>query len=475
MSHMMIKSLLLGTALIFTGCASTASGVSQSRLSKVIPEQSLQTSVPQGTVLAVVRYPAFIEDAAADKFYNAYAATAIGGSPTNRRSASIEVEALGDGVILKSNYFALSLYKELAAKLPTHSVLLSPHAITLDDEGKLTSEPMTHAEDLANVVTVDFTAYSYPDPKKMMTKEPLTFGDLVTPLVTVHSDYRGATPTQGVRLASSPLFRTAASNGQDYIQDSLKGLETGRLEPVNRELDFIAHLKRETPLNIPRKSLSANFANDSAQSYPIEKVTLDRNDLLSLNDAIINQTDIEKSILAGRAASIAQFDDSLAALTLVGSESPDYQSRLRYAERLLEAEKKYLSVQSLRLFDGTHNGEMGAQVRDMLQAEYSILQRRRKLAREQNTATAFAIIGAVAAGGVIATDSVGSSIAELILIDGLIQGAIIAGQTAVSRSRQSQAVGSTYLNSIAPALEAQTTVQVHGSVNVVMVKPAVLA
>ena len=482
MSHMVVKSLLLGTALIFTGCASTATGVSQSKLSKIIPEQSLQTSVPQGTVLAVVRYPAFIEDAAADKFYDAYAATAIGGSPTNKRSASIEVEALGDGVILKSNYFALSLYKELAAKLPTHSVLLSPHAITLDDDGNLTSEPMTHAEDLANVVTVDFTAYSYPDPKKMMNKEPLTFGDLVTPLVTVHSDYRGATPTQGVRLASSPLFRTAASNGQDYIQDSLKGLETGRLEPVNRELDFIAHLKRETPLNIPRKTLSASFANDSAQSYPIEKVNLDKNDLLSLNDAsagvqdplkeafsesfanqviaIINQTDIEKSILAGRAASIAQFDDSLAALTLVGSESPDYQSRLRYAERLLEAEKKYLSVQSLRLFDGTHNGEMGAQVRDMLQAEYSILQRRRKLAREQNTATALAIIGAVAAGGVIATDSVGSSIAELILIDGLIQGAIIAGQTAVSRSRQSQAVGSTYLNSIAPALEAQTTVQV---------------
>jgi len=162
MSHMMVKSLLLGTALIFTGCASTATGVSQSKLSKIIPEQSLQTSVPQGTVLAVVRYPAFIEDAAADKFYDAYAATAIGGSPTNKRSASIEVEALGDGVILKSNYFALSLYKELAAKLPTHSVLLSPHAITLDDDGNLTSEPMTHAEDLARLQRKAFASPAAP-------------------------------------------------------------------------------------------------------------------------------------------------------------------------------------------------------------------------------------------------------------------------------------------------------------------------
>ena len=481
MSNIIIKSLLLGTALVFTGCASTATGVSTSKLSKVIPEQTLGASVPQGTVLAVVRYPAFVEEVASDKYYDAYASTAIGGSPTNKRQATIEVEALGDGVILKSNYFALSLYKELAAKLPAHSVLLSPHAITLDDEGQLTSKPMTHAESLANVVTVDFTAYSYPDPKKMMNKEPLTFGDLVTPLVTVHSDYRGAAPTQGVRLASSPLFHTAASNGQDYVEDSLKGLETGRLEPIDRELDYIAHLKRETPLNVPRKSLSARFENDSAQSYPIEKVSLSKSALLSLNDAsagttdplkdafsedfanqviaIINQTDIEKSILAGRAASIAQFDDSLAALTLVGSDSADYQSRLRYAERLLEAEKKYLSVQSLRLFDGTHNGEIGAQVRDMLQEEYVILERRRKLARQQNTATAFAIIGAVAAGGAIGTDSV-SGVGELLLLDTLIQGTIFAGQTAFAKSRQSQAVGSTYLNSVAPALEAQTTVQV---------------
>jgi len=42
----------------------------------------------------------------------------------------------------------------------------------------------------------------------------------------------------------------------------------------------------------------------------------------------------------------------------------------------------------------------------------------------------------------------------------LLQGVIFAGQTAFSTSRQSRAVGTTYLNSIAPALEAQTSVQV---------------
>jgi len=410
MSRMIVKSLLLGAALTVTGCASTATGVSQSTLSSVLPDQTLKANVPEGTVLAVVRYPAYIEAEAADEFYKLYATSAIGGTPSGTRTASPEVRALGDGIILKSNYFALSLYKELAGKLPEHSVLLSPHAVKLDADGKLTSEPMTHAESLANVVSVDFTAYTYPDPKKMMTSEPLTFGDLVTPIVSIHSDYRASVPTQGVRLASQPIFRTAASNGQDQIQDSLKLIEAGRLEPVTRELDFIAYLKQEKPLNIPRQSISSSIKPHVAQSYPIEKLSLDDFDIESLNDndagvidplkepfsegfanqivAVINETDVNKAILAGRAASIAQFDGSLAALTMVGHESADYQSRLRYAERLLEAEKKYLSVQSLRLFDGTHNGEMGAQVRDMLQAEYNILERRRRLARQQNTATA---------------------------------------------------------------------------------------
>ena len=100
----------------------------------------------------------------------------------------------------------------------------------------------------------------------------------------------------------------------------------------------------------------------------------------------------------GRAVSVAQFDPALAALTLTGLEDDDYQARLRYTERLLQAEQRYLSVQSLRIFDGIHNGEMGAQIRDMLGEEYNVLQERRKLARQQNTATALAVLGAVAAG-----------------------------------------------------------------------------
>ena len=112
MVRTLTASLLLGATLIATGCASTATGISQSRLAKIAPSQSLNVDVPQGSVLAVVRYPAFVEDSASDAYYKAYSRSAIGGSLSTSSANRPDVQALGDSVILKSNYFALSLYKE---------------------------------------------------------------------------------------------------------------------------------------------------------------------------------------------------------------------------------------------------------------------------------------------------------------------------------------------------------------------------
>jgi len=168
-------------------------------------------------------------------------------------------------------------------------------------------------------------------------------------------------------------------------------------------------------------------------------------------------------VMASRAAAIAEFDPSLAALTFVGSSNAGYQARARYAERLLDAQRKYLSVQSLRIFDGIHNGEMGVQMRDMILAEYSVLNRRRKLARQQNGATALSILAAVAATTMIASDSEDdgrSSYGEYLLTNALIQSAFFAGTQAYSLKQQSQSVGGNYLSSIVPALEQQTTVTV---------------
>ena len=128
--------------------------------------------------MAVIRYPAIVEADAKDAFHRAYAKQAIGGASGRGVTNTIETVAIADSSVVKSNYFALSLYKELAAKLPEHGVLLSPHAIKLGAGGELTSEPITAAEDLPSVVSIDFATYSFPDSKRMM-------GDVPLPLATL--------------------------------------------------------------------------------------------------------------------------------------------------------------------------------------------------------------------------------------------------------------------------------------------------
>jgi len=380
-----------------TGCASTATGISQSSISKLSSSQKLRVTAPKGTPLAVIRYPAFVESGAEDAYYRAFGSATIGGRLGSKRPDAAEVNALADSIILKSNYFALSMFKELAAKLPEHGVLLSPHTIKLDANGKLTSEPMTQAESLPNVVTVDFASYTYPDSTKMMGKEPLTFGDLITPLVVVRTDHRAAVPTQGLLLASQPLMARAAGNGRQNVNKNIDVIQKGRMEASIPELDFVSHLKGGQVFQVASKSLGSRGSNNAAKILPLEKIQLEKSVLANIDQAtdasadpfknafskgfanqvvsLINNTNVEKATMAGRAAAISQFDESLAALTFVGSDDADYQTRLRYAERLLEAEQKYLSVQSLRLFDGVHNSEMGAQVRDMLKAEFKVLEK----------------------------------------------------------------------------------------------------
>jgi len=192
--------------------------------------------------------------------------------------------------------------------------------------------------------------------------------------------------------------------------------------------------------------------------------------------ALINGLDTDKAIMMGKAASVAEFDPSLAALTFVGSEEDDYAARTAYAERLLDAQRKYLSVQSLRIFDGVHNGELGAQVRDMISAEHKVLEARRTLARQQNLSTvlaAAAIIGGAAAasgaGGQNCRDArsqqefdncIRRQRTRTAASSSIIQAGIFAATEAYSKAQLSQQVGTNYLNSIVPALEQQTTVTV---------------
>lgn len=473
LTSLLATSLLMSGAVV-SGCASTATGIKSSSFASSGVETPLSQTAPSGTVLAVVRYPAFIEDADQNAFSRAYAASAIGGGTAD--FDTVDTRALSESMILKSNYYAMSLYRELAARLPEHSVLLSPHRVHVGDDGTLTSEPMTQAESVASVVTIDFTAYSFPDFDKMMGDRPLTFGDLITPLVTVRTDPRTSVATEGVLLSSSPIINAAAGGSYALAIDDATKLQSGQFETEAPELDFISYLSGRPRLNPDVVSLRSR-GSGAVKSYPVEKIqlnrdmiaTLDRekNDILEtpftngfINEVVslINRTDATKASMLRRADAIAGYDEGLAALSLVGDDSADYLSRIRYADRLLEAEQKYLSVQSLRLYDGVINGEMGALVRDMLQEELYVLERRRKLARQQNIATAAAIAAVI--GGVAIASQDDQSFGDQLATQAMFQGAIFAATEAMRQNRLSKGVSANYLEAVVPALTSQTEVQI---------------
>ena len=483
MKQVLLASSLLALGALSTGCATTAQGVSNSAVNKSVPTEALRADIPDGGVLAVVRYPAIVEEDAKDVFHRAFAKQAIGARPGKGVTNTIETVAIADATILKSNYFALSLYKELAAKLPEHGVLLSPHAVKLGSGGELTSEPMTSAEDLPSVVSVDFATYSFPDHSKMMSNHlPLTFGDLITPLVTVRTDHRASAPNQGLLLASQPLVSRAAAEGRENALETIDALQRGDFEPVTPELDFISYITNDTPQTVSVEALATRSEKNSTLVLPVEKVRIPESEMVLLEEAsdgtvdpiddvftdamasrivaLINGLDTKKAVMMDRAASIAEFDPSLAALTFVGSDEDDYAARAAYAERLLEAQRKYLSVQSLRIFDGIHNGELGAQVRDMIAAEQNVLETRRTLARQQNLSAALAVasvVGGIAtSGGSSRTDSGRRRRSAAGSI--LTQAGIFAATEAYSKAQLSKQVGINYLNSVVPALDQQTTV-----------------
>lgn len=479
--QVLVLAGLLAGGFALVGCASTATGVSASTMRVMPGSVSLDETRTANSTLVVVRYPYVVEDDAEKAYYAAYMGSPIGGSLNVNAIDTQDARMAADSVLLKSTYFALSLYDELRDRLPPDTVLLSPHALKLDGNGELVSEPVTAAESLPSVLTVDYVSYTYPDVSKMMGSQPLTFGDIVTPMIVIHTDHRAEPPTDGLLLSSAPMTPVAAGGAREEAMQSLADLQGGRFETPPRELDYVSFLKRDPGRNVASTGLSMSSETHAVQQYPLEKVLLDRyalsrlaydttgdvDPLASVFSAhlaeriidLLNDVDMEKAVMVQRAAAVARFDPNLAALTLVGEGSPDVETRFRFAERLLETERRFLSVQSQKLYDGIQTGEYGENVRELISAEYDVLQERRRLANQQNMATAVAVLGVVAAG-VAASQGGDFDALDYVALDLATDLSMMAVVQAISLNQQSKAVGRNFLTAVVPALEEQITVQV---------------
>jgi hypothetical protein len=474
--------ILLAASLLLAGCAGTARGVKESTYQHDESLAAVDRSRSQADAMVVIRYPAFVDDDAEAAFYRFFEQRAIGGTAKPDPQTSQEVDRLAQSVIAKSNYYTMSLYRELRQKLPDHSVLLSPHIVELVD-GHLTSRPLLASEEIPSVVSIDFSVYTFPDPAKMMDSEPLTFGDIVTPLFVVHANRWLRPSTHGLLLSSEPLAGAAWAQSERQADDQVASRLDNRLPDYRRPLNFIAYLDGggidvgDLPLKSPGESRREVVA---VEIHPLEKIRmagetvarLDRDHSIDpfAEDFVkgaatrvvtaLNRVDHDRATFFTRQAALSRFDPQLGAAFLARTRDESLLARLRMGEALIAAERKFLAAQSASLYEGVYDGVYGDQMREIIAAEYSLLEERRDLARTQNLGTALAIVAM--AGAIYVGNNVdGSDWWESRTVGNLLAlSSVWAASSAFGAHAQSKIIGENFLMQMAPAINRQVTVQV---------------
>jgi hypothetical protein len=477
-----VCALLVAAALLLSGCAGTARGSRSSALQTDASVDLTDYSLSRADALVVIRYPAIIHADAEKPYFHAFSISAIGGEvPPENRTKKVTTR-IAQSVIAKSNYYVMSLYRELQKELPQDTVLLSPHIILWDAERGIYSRPILATEQIPSVVTVDFNVYSYPDTEAMMDSPPITFGDLVTPLFVVHGDRWLQPATNGLLLSSDALMGAAWELSEEEVENALQSRLNNMPVRHQRPLDFVAFLNRRAPVarGVPLRALGDSPGGEVAvENYPLEKIQLDGALLENLSSDFdvdpfaerfvqgaaarvkrtLGQVNHDKATFFARQNALARFDPELALAFLARSGGESVRARLQLAEALIEAERKFISAQSLSLYDGTYHGDYGSKMRQMIEGEYRLLEDRRSAARKQNVTTALAALAMVGAlYGATASGAAGAAALET-FSGVLVLGSIWAMSSTLETRAESAKMSENFLALIAPALERQISVQ----------------
>jgi hypothetical protein len=473
---------LLVTAALLSACAGTARGSKSSVFNNFKEVEVIDYSLSKADALVVIRYPAIIHADAEQSYFHAFSINAIGGEvPPANRTKKVTTR-IAQSVIAKSNYYVMSLYRELQKELPENTVLLSPHIILWDKDRGVYSRPILATEQIPSVVTVDFNVYSYPDTTELMDSPPVTFGDLVTPLFVVQGDRWLQPSTNGLLLASEPLLQTAWGLSEKQADSEIEGKLQAAPSGFQRPLDFVSFLNTRAAggSNIPLKNVGdSRLEVLSVEQYPVEKIRMDGILLENLSEdyaldpfsesfvkgaasrvkRTLSEVDHDKATFFARQNALARFDPELAVAFLARSGGESVRSRLQLAEALIEAERKFIAAQSLSIYDGTYLGDYGSKMRQMIEGEYNLLENRRTAARKANVTTAVAALALI--GSVYAATASGAigGIALQSFSGVLVLGSLWAMSSTLETRAESAQMSEHFMALIAPALERQITVQ----------------
>jgi len=480
-----LRSFALVVSVAFiglaSGCAGTAKGVETSVYSRLQSKPVVEQKSSNAAAMVVIRYPAMIHEYAENLFVSSFTINAIGGD-VPLATAKAQTSRIAQALVEKSSYYAMSLYRELKEALPENSVLLSPHIIAWNKERQLHSRPILASEQIPTVLTIDFNIYSYPDVTKLMDSPPVTFGDLVTPLIVVKSSRWIQPSLNGLLISSPPLqdavWRQVTDESNKYIQARIEGETRNQVASLGF-ISFLAERDMTSP-GVPAKSTgSGNQQLIAVEQYPLEKIQMDGKTISLLEKdfsvdpfergfvrgastrivAMLNSIDHDRATFFARQAALDRFDAELAKVFFVRSADESVRARLQLAEALIAAEKEFLAAQSESIYAGTYTGDYGLKMRKIISAEYRMLEERRRLAHKQNITTVVAIIALAGSvyGAVAAT---AASTAAVVAASGTaMAGSIWAMHKSLGTRTESEEVGRYFLTRMAPTFDRQMAVQ----------------
>jgi hypothetical protein len=478
----LLVSFLAITLLLTSGCAGTAKGKNTSVFSSLEREEMSRPETSRASALVIIRYPALIHANAENFYVSSFAINAIGGDVPYGVHGNRQTSRVAQSVIEKSSYYAMSLYRELKSILPEHTVLLSPHIIDWDKQRNLYSRPILGAEQIPSVLTIDFNIYSFPDVNELMNSPPVTFGDLVTPMVIIKSS-RWVQPSLGGLLVSSPQFLSSVwRQVSGETEQRLRSRLDDQPQTFESSLGFVSYLgeRDEAELPLPLKGNTQGDQQVAAiERYAVEKIQMNGEVISALGDDssvdpfvsgfvqgastrivdILNSLDHDKATFFDRQAALERFDPDLAKVFFVQSEDESVRARLQLAEALVGAEREFLAAQSDSIYDGTYHGNYGAKMRKIISAEYRMLEQRRQLARKQNITTAVAVV-ALAGSVYGAVASTAASTAAVTAASGAaLAGSGWAMHKTLETKTESTEVHRYFLARMAPAFDRQMSVQ----------------
>lgn len=442
----------------------------------------MSPATDDSSALVVIRYPAMIHADAESIYVSSFAVKAIGGVVPYTQYGKPQTARIAEAVISKSSYYAMTLYRELKERLPPGRVLLSPHLVLWSEERGLHSRPIIASEQVPSVLTVDFNVYSFPDVNEMMDEPPVTFGDLVTPLLVVRGSRWARPSLNGVLLSSEPLLDAAWRQAEREVERQLAARLEGVPERGQASLDFIAFLAERDapPASAPTRAPGLRQASRVAvERYPVEKIQMDpvlvgaiesagsadpfaRNFAEGAADRVVEllaDVDHERATFFARQSALARFDPELAGVFFLQSEDESVRARLQLADALVAAEREFLAAQSESIYAGTYSGDFGVRMRKIIAAEYRMLEERRRLARKQNVTTAVAAL-ALAGSVYGATVTTTASAAAVATFSGVsLLGSIWALNQSMDARSESEEVSEYFIARMAPTFERQMSVQ----------------